>query len=140
MPLPQVNDLAVLVSAVLIFILGGLWYSKALFAKRWIALMGKSEEELKAASASSNMPLMFVGAFVCGLLIAWTLAIVMNHFPPFTAPRGAAVGGLCWLGFAGSTSFATALFSLQPKQLWLINSGYNLVSFVLAGIILAMWR
>src|SRR5947209_18486133 len=134
MPLPQVNYLAVLVAAVVIFILGGLWYSKALFAKRWIALMGKSEEELKAASASSNMPLMFVGAFICGLLIAWTLAIVMNHFPPFTAARGAAFGALCWLGFAASTSFATALFSLQPKQLWLINSGYNLVSFVLAGI------
>jgi hypothetical protein len=32
------------------------------------------------------------------------------------------------------------VFSEQPKALWLINSGYNLVSFVVAGIILAAWR
>ena len=140
MPLSHVNYLAVLVAAVVIFILGGLWYSKMLFAKRWIVLMGKSEEELKASSASGNMPLMFIGAFICGFLIAGTLAIVVNHFPPYTAARGAEIGVACWLGFAAATSFATALFSMQPKQLWLINSGYNLVSFVLAGIILSLWR
>jgi hypothetical protein len=44
------------------------------------------------------------------------------------------------VGFAAATSLATTLFSAQPKALWLINSGYNLVSFVIAGIILALWR
>jgi hypothetical protein len=32
------------------------------------------------------------------------------------------------------------IFSGKPKQLWLIDTSYNLVSFVLAGIILAVWR
>lgn len=53
--------------------------------------------------------------------------------------RGAEVGGLCWLGFAAATSYATAMFSMQPKGLWLIKTGYNLVAFVLAGAILAAW-
>jgi hypothetical protein len=140
MNFPHVNYLAVLVSGVAIFILGGLWYSPALFAKRWTALMGKTEEEMKASSSSQSMPVMFLLAFICGLLSAWTLAVVLNHFANLTALRGAAVGGLCWLGFAAATSFATALFSMQPKQLWLINSAYNLVSFVVAGMILAVWR
>ena len=43
MPVPHVNVLAVLVSGVAIFILGGLWYSPALFAKPWARLMNKSE-------------------------------------------------------------------------------------------------
>ena len=136
----NINDLAVLVSAMAIFALGGLWYSSALFSKRWVVLMGKSEEEMKAASAGSPMPLLLLGAFVCGLLISFALAIVVNHFPPFTALRGIEIGAFCWLGFAASTSFATALFSMGPKQLWLINSGYNLVSFVIAGLILSVWR
>jgi hypothetical protein len=29
---------------------------------------------------------------------------------------------------------------MQPKGLWLINSGYNLVSFMIAGAILGAWR
>ena len=47
---------------------------------------------------------------------------------------------LCGLGFAGATSFGTAQFSGKPKALWLIDSGFNLVAFVIAGVILATWR
>ena len=65
---------------------------------------------------------------------------ILNHFVNLTVLRGALVGALCWVGFAAATSFATSLFSGHPKALWLINSSYNLVSFVVAGIILALWR
>jgi len=37
-------------------------------------------------------------------------------------------------------SFGTALFSGKPKALWLIDSGFNLIAFVIAGVILAGWR
>ena len=140
MNFPHVNYLAVLVSGVVIFVLGGLWYSRALFAKKWMALMGKSEADMKAGSSGAIMPVMFLLAFVCGLLAAWTLAVILGHFEAVTPMGGAMVGALCWLGFAGATSFANALFSMKPKQLWLIDSGYNLVSFILAGLILGAWR
>ena len=139
MDLTEVNYAAVLTCGVVIFILGGLWYSPLLFAKKWIALMGMTEAEIKAAS-SKSMGLNYLAVFICALVIAWVLAVVMNHFQHLSALRGAMIGALCWLGFAGATSFGTALFSMKPKQLWLINSGYNLVCFVLAGVILAVWR
>jgi hypothetical protein len=135
----EVNYLAVLVCAVVIFILGALWYSPLLFAKRWMALMGITEEHIKAAS-SKSMPLMYLTVFLCGLLTAYIMAIVVNHLPGHGALHGALIGAGCWLGFAGATSFGTSLFSLKPKQLWLINSGYNLVCFVIAGVILSIWR
>jgi hypothetical protein len=136
----HVNYLAVLVAGIVIFILGGVWYSPALFAKKWTSLMGKTEEEMKAAASSSSMPAMYIAAFVCGLLIAWTLAVVLGHFGHPSLVKGAKVGAFCWLGFAATTSFATGLFSMTPKPLWMINSGYNLVSFVVAGAILGAWR
>ena len=138
MEVPHVNMLAVLVGAVVIFILGGLWYSPALFAKKWIALMGKSEAEMKEGSGA--MPVALLLAFVCGFLTSWVMAVLLASMPNLTASRGAMVGALCWLGFAGATSFANAVFSQKPKALWLIDSGYNLVAFVLAGVVLAAWR
>jgi hypothetical protein len=138
-----VNWLAVLVAAIVIFLLGGLWYSPVLFAKRWIALQNKTEEQMRAEAAGANMPLMYASAFVTGLIIAWAMAMVFAHIAndvPMNAAHGALFGGLLWLGFAATTSYATALFSGKPRQLWLIDSAYNLVSFVLAGIILAVWR
>ena len=140
MTLPIVNYLAVLVSGVAIFMLGGLWYSPALFAKKWISLQGRSEEEMKAAAAGSSMPAMYLMALLCGLASAYTMAVVLNHFIEPTPLRASLLGGLCWFGFAGATSYATALFSMKPKALWLIDSAYNLLSFIIAANILARWH
>jgi hypothetical protein len=139
MHMPQVNYLAVLVAGIAIFMLGGLWYSPLLFAKRWIVLIGKSEEDLKAGGGKA-MPLLYLGALICGMLVSWTLAVILNHFTDMSALRGVLVGVLCWIGFAGATSFANYIFSQKPKELWAIDSGYNLVSFIIAGAILGAWR
>src|SRR5215208_6099808 len=139
MHFPAVNYLAVLVAAIVIFMLGGLWYSPVLFAKRWIALQGRTEEEMRAQAAGANMPLMYLSAFIASFITAWVLAIMVSHFAPQPAVHGAMIGLLAWLGFAATTSYATALFSGKPKQLWLIDTTYNLVSFMLAGLILAVW-
>ncbi len=140
---PTINYLAVLVAGIVIFVLGGLWYSPVLFAKRWIALQGRTEEQMRAEAAAANMPVMYVSAFICGFVTAWVMAHILAHVGTsltLNAVNGALIGFMCWLGFAATSSYATALFSGKPKQLWLIDSSYNLVSFVLAGMILAVWR
>lgn len=141
--MPAVNYLAVLVAAIVIFALGGLWYSPILFAKKWIALQGRTEEQVRAQAAAANMPLMYISAFVCSLVIAGVMAHIMAHMAsamPINGEHGATFGFMAWLGFAAPTSYATAIFSGKPKQLWLIDTSYNLVSFLLAGIILGAWR
>ena len=138
MTLPVVNNVAVVVSGVAIFVLGGLWYSPLLFAKRWVALIGKTEEELKATAGA--MPLNYVFVFLCGLVTSWIMALVVGNFAPAGALDGAKIGALCWVGFAGATSYGTALFGGKPKALWLIDSGFNLVAFIISGIIIATWH
>jgi hypothetical protein len=150
MHFPPINYLAILVAGIVIFVLGGLWYSPILFVKRWLALQGRTEEQMRAQAASANMPLMYASAFITGLITAWALALILAHIsrdPGMAEPgggvsaaHGATIGFVCWLGFAATTSYATALFSGKSRQLWFIDTAYNLVSFVLAGIILAVWR
>ena len=140
----QVNYLAVIVAAIVIFLLGGLWYSPVLFAKRWIALQGRTEEQMRADAARSNMPVMYLMAFITALIIAWAMAVLANAFPPpagggGSVMRGVKLGLFCWFGFVLPTTFATSLFSMKPRQLWLIDAGYNLVSFVIAGAIILGW-
>jgi hypothetical protein len=146
MQLPQVNYLAVFVAGIVIFLLGGLWYSPVLFGKRWTALQGRTEEQTRAQAAAANMPVMYLSAFICGLIIAWAMAVLANAFVPKSLMptgswvlRGAELGLFAWFGFAAATSFANAIFSMKPKQLWLIDSLYNLVSFILAGMIIMGW-
>jgi uncharacterized protein DUF1761 len=143
--LPGVNWLAIFVAAIVMFILGGLWYSPVLFAKRWVALQGKTEEQMRAQAAAANMPVLYISAFGCAFITAAVMGHFLAHMASLNvmepgAAHGALFGFVAWLGFAAPTSYATAIFTGTPKQKWLIDSTYNLVSFVLAGIILAVWR
>jgi len=131
-----VNYLAVLVAAVAIFMLGGLWYSPLMFAKRWVALQGRSVEQMSGGAS----PALYAQVFLCGLVTSYVIALALSHFHGPGVHPGFMVGTLAWVGFAGATSYGTALFSFKPKALWAIDTGFNLVSFLLAGGILAVWR
>lgn len=134
-----INYLAVLVAGLVIFLLGGVWYSPVLFAKKWVALQGRTMEQMKADSANANMPVMYLTALISGLVTAWVLAMLFANTGRAGWMAGAHLGFWAWLGFAAPTSYATALFSMKPKQLWLIDTLYNLLAFVIAGAILGGW-
>jgi uncharacterized protein DUF1761 len=136
--MPTVNYVAVLVSAIVIFLLGGLWYSPLLFAKPWMALQGKTREQLEAGGGAA--PMMYVQVFLSGLATSFVMALIIGRLNSYEALTGVKLSILCWAGFAAPTSYGTALFSMKPRALWMIDTAFNLVSFVVAGIILAMWR
>jgi len=45
-----------------------------------------------------------------------------------------------WLGFVTTVQLTNALFSRQRNRLYLINTGYQLVCYVVMGAILGAWR
>ena len=133
------NYLHVLVAAIAVFMLGGLWYSKLLFANKWVALQGKTVESMKAEGQGGS-PGMFIQVFICGFLVSWGLALFIMHLNVTSALGGLHIGALAWLAFVAPTSYGTALFSYKPKALWAIDAGYNLVSMAVAGAILGVWH
>jgi hypothetical protein len=83
---------------------------------------------------------MYVQVFICGFLTSLVMAPIISHLPHIGLVHGIGFGAAMWLGFAGATSYGTGLFSLKPKALWAIDSGFNLVSFIIAAVILSTWR
>jgi hypothetical protein len=133
----QVNLVAVLVCSFITFFLGALWYSPLLFAKKWVELIGKTSEELK----QGTNPMMYVMAFILGFMTNFSLAFVINLSKVTIFYDGALVGAMCWIGFAGATSYTNqVIFVQRPASLWSIDSGYYLVSFLISGSILAVWK
>jgi hypothetical protein len=63
-PTVPINYLAVLVAALVPMIIGFAWYSPALFAKKWMAILGKTEEEIKKSWPGSNPQLSFAPCFI----------------------------------------------------------------------------
>jgi uncharacterized protein DUF1761 len=130
--MPDVNYLAVLLAALSAFVLGGLWYSPALFAKAWMRLNGFDEEKLKQGAP---MGLIFGGAFLMNLIAAYIFAVFIRGAPDIA--HGAGFGFAAGLGLVSASFGLNYLFERRPAGLWLINGGYFTIQFTLYGIILA---
>jgi Protein of unknown function (DUF1761) len=131
--MPSLNYLAVLVSAVVLFVLGGLWFS-LIFANPWRRMMGITGPQASPGAA------LFAQLFVCALVTSWGMAAVLSHVGTMDVGRAIGFAILCWVGFAGATSYATAAAGGKQRAQWAIESGYNLVSFIVAAAILSAWH
>lgn len=130
----KTNYVAVVVCAVVYWLLGGLWFG-FLFAKPWMALEGVTEEQAK----SMNPVLPYVVSFLLNLLIAYALAQLCLWRNATTAARGASLGILLWIGFVGPITYTTYMYEMRPWQLFAINQFYPLVGLAVMGAILGGW-
>jgi hypothetical protein len=130
--MPDVNWLAVLTAAISSFLLGGLWYSPAMFQKAWQRAAGLRDEQLAAHSAR-----VFGGSFVLALAAAASFAMFLGKLPVATATAYGACAGVLWVAASFGINY---LFERKPLSLFLINGGYHALQFTLFGFILGLWH
>jgi hypothetical protein len=121
MSLDNVNFLGALLGAVAAMAIGALWYSPVLFANRWQALIGKTDDEL--GNAGSAMAIAAVAFLLMGIGMSWVI------------PNGSSVGeALMWgfLGFWGLALPAIVVNSAFERRSW------ALVGLYLGYLLLAM--
>jgi hypothetical protein len=129
----DVNWIAIIVAAVVPMVLGALWYSPLLFADPWMRAVGRTRDEL--GDAALGYLLSAAGAF----LASYVLARIMRWAEVDDVWNGALVGGMVWLGFVATVLAVTTYFAGRPRELWLINAGYQLIVLVLMGAIHGAW-
>lgn len=132
-----VNWLAVLVAAVMCFVIGGLWYS-VLFGRPWMRLSGITEEDIEASSG--NMALHYGGAFALYLVAVAVLALVMQAAGAASAGTGLLLGFLVSAGIVAPVSFNNYMFGGRPAALFMIDYGYPVVALTLSGLVLGVWQ
>jgi len=136
--MPEINYLAVLVAGVATWVIGALWYSPVLFAKPWMAGHGYTPEKMESMKA--GMMRAFIGSFICYLVTAAVLAVLIAMTNSVGIVPGIKLGVLCWLGFSAALFLAQNLYSDKPLKVFLIDTGYHLVFLIVMGAILGAWR
>ena|SRR5690348_4327921 len=133
-----INIWAVIVSAVVAFVVGALWYSPLLFAKQWMQAHGHTPEKLAAMQKQAQRA--YAVSFICFLVMAGAMGLLVAITHMSAVSAGIKLGVLCWLGFAATIGLTANLYSGLPLKAFLIDAGYQLVYFVLMGAILAGWH
>ena len=135
-----VNLWAVLSAAAATMVIGFLWYSPFLFAKPWMIAMGydPADKDRIAAMQKTAGPKYGI-AFLVGLLTAFMLGKIIFNLAISTALYGMKVGFAVWLAFVMTVQLTDMLFGNRPRNLFLINTGYQLACYLVMGAILGKW-
>ena len=135
----DINFIAVVVAAASNMIIGMLWYSQLMLGKMWMKLSGmtalskKEAEEMK----KSSTPAMFVST-ITSLLTAYVMAHFVSFLSLQTTAEGAQLGFWLWLGFTGASGLSDHMFTKNPLQLFVLNTGYRLIALVVMGAVLVI--
>lgn len=135
---PSIPVLPVVVSAVVVFLIGMLWYSPALFGKAWMKAHGHTPEKLQQMQAQAGRA--YAVSFVCYLVMAVAMSILLYRVGVVSVLTGIKVGAILGLGFAATLGLTANMFSDKPLSAYLIDAGYQIVYLVAMGAILAAWR
>lgn len=138
-----VNYLAVLAAGIVSIIVGSLWYGP-LFGKEWMKLTGMKPP----AKMDDKMKRMMMQSYGLTTLASLVMAYVLSHTLVFASAymntagimAGLSTGFWMWLGFVVPVSLNDVLWGSKPWKLWYINVGYHLVTLLLMGATLAIWR
>lgn len=134
----NVNWLAVLVAAIAYFVLGGIWYSKALFAPKWAALVGIDMND--PTKGKEGIGKMMLGSFLLIAISCIALALLVVRMDLFVLSSGVKLGALTGLCFATTAVSISFIYESRPTALYFIDCGYHLAGHLAAAIILVMWR
>lgn len=138
----EVNYLSVLIAGVAAMAVGFLWYGPMVLGKPWMKLMGYTKESLE--KEKKNMGKTYGISFVLTLVMAYVLTHVMTFSESYYgyAPvmTGLTSGFWMWLGFVMPVQATDVLFGGKKWKLFGINTGYQLVSLLVMGVVLGMMK
>jgi multidrug transporter EmrE-like cation transporter len=119
-------------------IIGALWYSPLLFMKPWLRLAFKDNPPTDA-ERKKDMPKAMLGMLIVLLFKVCILGKVLLIMGVSDATTGAQYGLWLGVGFIATSLADSVLFERKPLQLYIINTGYHMVSMTVMGAILGAW-
>ena len=132
-----INYWAVIVAAVVAFVMGGLWYSPLLFGEAWVNLRGMNSPE---AAGTQMRPAEILAEFVRGLIVAVVLAGFVIHLGVVNWVGAIYLGLAVWIGFQATSIVGSVIHEKYPLKLYAIHTGDALAKTLVMAVILGVWR
>lgn len=134
----HLNWWAILVASIAYFMLGAVWYSKALFGTKWAQLI---KLDMNNPDLKKGMGSMMAATFILIFVVCFGLALLI-HMINFDDNflYGIKLGLLTGVAFATTAVSINYVYERKPSNLYLINGGYHVFGHIIAAVILVLWR
>ena len=132
------NYFALLVAALVNFILEAVWYT--VFMNQWLSGIGHDHAWLMSSGMGPNFQyVQYLTAFASAFLVAMGISWVMQKTGTQSAVRGIKYGIVLWFIFMLADHATGDIFALVPVASFLVNAGFWLVGMSIMGAIVGSW-
>jgi hypothetical protein len=128
----HINWISVAVASIATFVVGGPWYSPAVFGRRWSEAMGQT-----VATKRGHPAKVFGLAYVFSFIAASLLCALLP--PGATLADGLRLGALVGACFVATSFGINYQFGHRPWSALFIDGGYGIVQFAVMGAVLGAW-
>ncbi len=132
----KINHLAVLVTVVLQFALGFLWYGP-LFGAPWMEMVGLDLAAIEADPPGAGE---WITNIVSAILSMYVLAWLFTRIPVLSLLQGLFWGLLIGFSFVLLSVMTSGMFARDPYGLAWITGGYTTAGLGLGGAVLGAWK
>lgn len=132
------NVWAAVAAAASCFLLGGVWYSPALFGRLWGREAGIPLDASPQGKKGKHPAKVFAVAIAFALIAACAFAWWLGPAPALD--RALQTGAVTGLAFVATSFGINYSFANRSTLMWAIDAGYHVVQFVLFGLILGLWH
>ena len=136
--LSELNWLAVLVGAVIYFVLGALWYSPMLFARPWQRSIGWDPER----TPPEMNPISYVVPFLAYVVMAIAVGMLAKATGSDNVTEGLILGLVVGVGLSLAHTLVDATFDPNKPEPWIwfaINGAYHTIGLVIVAVIVSVW-
>lgn len=131
----SVNEVSVLVTAILAVAVGSIWYSPLLFGDIWMRAVGITTDDLQATR--SAMTRWVMSALLANLVLLFVLAefIRIADLSGYSMWR---IGAFVLI-FIGASTASAVIWEKRPLSYLLIHTGYTAVVIFGGMSVIAFW-
>lgn len=134
----DLNYLAIVVGVIINQAMGAAWYGA--LGRPWIAEVGLTQEDMEAMKGTSRQWYPYVIAAGSALIFTFALALLMSAVGAEGILEGLFFGVMASVCFVLTAYATTYSFENRSLRLFLINSGYPLISYAVIGVLLGVWQ
>ena len=127
------NWLAIIVAAVVYFVVAAIWYQPRVMGKKWMESVGMESVE------EGPNPAIFLVPLISYFIMATVLAMIARGIGAESFTDGLVLGLLTGFVFVAMQSLINASFEGRSMNLVLVNGGLGIIGHALAAIIVTTW-
>jgi hypothetical protein len=129
----KLNHIAIIVAAIVAFIVSAVWYSPPFFGNAYMKLLDINSDVTKNTTPAV---LEIIGEFIRNLIIAYVLAHFVLRVGAVNLKNAVQTGFWIWIGFQAMLLIGAVLHEKMPLALYFIHAGDALVKTLIMAVII----